>query len=99
MGALGVPQISLPSLKQSIRLEIRLTNKKFKVGSTDLKSYEQIKLDHRSKTRLSSIESQPKKLVVVFVEGIVVGGGGIVIVIVGHRNITLKFGQNRVNTK
>ena len=37
-------------------------------------------------TRLSSIESQPKKVVVVFV-------------VVGHRNLALKFGQNLVNSK
>ena len=42
------------------------------------------------------------KDVVVFVVGIVVFGlvvvGGVV-VIVGHRNLNLKFSQNRVNSK
>ena len=46
-------------------------------------------------TRLSSTESQPKKgvvvVVVVFLDDIVVGH--VVVVIVGHRNLTLKFGQ------
>ena len=57
----------------------------------------------RWKTRLSSIESQPRKvIVVVVVFVIVVHGPGIVIdvvvvIIVGHRNLTLKFGQKRVN--
>ena len=37
-------------------------------------------------TRLSSIESQPKKVGVV-----------VVVVIVGHKNLTLNFGQNSVN--
>ena len=71
-------------------------------------------------TRLSSIESQPKKVVVVavvvdvFVVGVgfVVAGGGVlgvvdavlvlvvlVVIIVGHRNLTLQFGQNRVNIR
>ena len=40
-------------------------------------------------TRLISIESQPKKVVVAFVVLVCV-----VAVIVGHRNLTLKFGQN-----
>ena len=55
-------------------------------------------------TRLSSIESQPKKivvvadvlivvLVVVFVVGLIV----VLVFIVGHRKLTLKFGQNWVN--
>ena len=60
------------------------------------------------KTRLISIESQPKKVVVVVgvvvvvvvfvfvVVGLVVDGG---VVIVSHRNLTLKFGQNWVNNK
>ena len=43
-------------------------------------------------TRLSSIESQPKKVVVVVVVVFVV-------IIVGHKNLTLKFGQNLVNNK
>ena len=51
--------------------------------------------------RLISIESQPKKVVVVVV---VVAAGlavvvGLVVVIVGHRNSTLKVGQNWVNNK
>ena len=48
--------------------------------------------------RLSSIESQPKKIVLVVV-GIVVVGGVVVVIIVGHRNLTLEFGQNWVNDK
>ena len=40
------------------------------------------------KTRLSSIESQPKKVVVVVVVVIIV-----VVTVVGHKNLTLKFGQ------
>ena len=51
----------------------------------------------RYKTRLSSIESQPKKVVVVVVVVVVVGG--VVVAIVGHRNLTLKFGQNWVSIK
>ena len=58
---------------------------------------------------MSSIESQPKKVVVVVVEVVVVvvivlvlvcvfvvGFGFISVVVlnVGHRNLTLKFGQN-----
>ena len=57
-------------------------------------------------TRLSSIELQPKKIVVVvFVVGHVVVVITvfvvvvIVVIIVGHRNLTLKFGQKRVNNK
>ena len=42
------------------------------------------------KTRLSSIESQPNKFVVVAV---------VVVIIVGHKNLILKFGQNLVNDK
>ena len=47
------------------------------------------------KTRLSSIESQPKKavVVVVFLDEVFVVVGLVVLVIVGHRNLTLKFGQ------
>ena len=44
------------------------------------------------KNRLISIESQPKKLivvVVVIVVGLVIVGGAVV---VGYRNLTLKFG-------
>ena len=56
------------------------------------------------KTRLISIESHPKKVVVVVVVvivvfvvvGPVVGG---VVVIVGHRHLTFKFGQNWVKNK
>ena len=64
---------------------------------------------NKYQTRLSSIESQPKKvvvvvflveavvvvLVVVYVVGLVV----VVIIIVGHRNLTLKFDPNWVNNK
>ena len=48
------------------------------------------------KTRLSSIESQPKKVVVVVVVvGVVVFVVVFVVVsIVGNKNLTLKFGQN-----
>ena len=42
-------------------------------------------------TRLISIESQPKKVAVVFVV--------VVVVIVGHRNLTAKFPQKQVNNK
>ena len=50
------------------------------------------------RTRLSSIESQPKKVVVVLVVvGVVVVF--LVFIIVGHTNLTLKFGQNWVNNK
>ena len=48
----------------------------------------------KEKTRLSSIESQPKKVVVVIVVVVVVV---VVVIIVGHKNLTLKFGQNWVN--
>ena len=45
----------------------------------------------KNETRLSSIEWQPKKVVViVVVHGLVVVIG--VVIIVGHRNLTLKFG-------
>ena len=46
-------------------------------------------MSKKRQTRLSSIESQPKK-VVVFV---------LVVIIVGHKNLTLKFGQNCSNNK
>ena len=46
------------------------------------------------KTRLSLIESQPKKVAVVDVVVVVVF---VVAIIVGHKNLTLKFGQNWVN--
>ena len=53
------------------------------------------------KTRLISIESQPKKVVVVVVAVVCVVTFvvvvGVVVVIVGHRNLTLNFGQNWVN--
>ena len=41
------------------------------------------------KTRLSTIESQPKRVVVVVV-GVVV----LVVIVFDHRDLTLKFGQN-----
>ena len=51
--------------------------------------------------RLSSIVSQPKKIVVVVVVVIVVVVVlivvGLDVIIVGHRNLTLKFGQNWAN--
>ena len=46
-------------------------------------------------TRLSSFESQAKKVVVVVVIVVVF----VVVIIVGHKNLTLKFGQNLVNDK
>ena len=48
-------------------------------------------ISRKENTRLTSIESQPKKVVVV---------GGVlvfVLIIVGHKNLTLKFGKNWVN--
>ena len=45
-----------------------------------------------SKTRLISIESQPKKIVVVVVIGVVVHVVVVVIPVVDPRNIPLKFG-------
>ena len=50
-------------------------------------------------TRISSIESQSKKVVVVFVVVVVVVVVFVVFIIVGHKNLTLKFGQNWVNNK
>ena len=47
-------------------------------------------------TRLISIESQPKIAVVVVVVMVVVFA---VVIIVGYKNLTLKFGQNWVNDK
>ena len=47
------------------------------------------------KTRLSSIEPQPKRAVVVVV--VLVGVVVFVVIVFGHRNLTLKFGQNLVN--
>ena len=38
-------------------------------------------------------------LQVVFVVGLFVVGGVVVVAIVGHRNLTLKFGQNWVKNK
>ena len=46
-------------------------------------------------TRLSSIQSQLKKVVVVVVVVVVF----VVVIIVGHKNLTLKFGQNWVDYK
>ena len=43
------------------------------------------------------IESQPKKVVVVVV--VVVAVVFVVVIIVGHKNLTLNFGQNWVNNK
>ena len=48
----------------------------------------------KKKARLISIESQPKK-VVVLVVFVVVGLVGFV----GHKNLILKFGQNWANNK
>ena len=44
--------------------------------------------------RFSTIESQPKKVVVVAVDAVF-----IVVIIVDHKNLTLKFDQNWVNNK
>ena len=61
-----------------------------------------------NETRLSSIESQPKKVgVVVVVVVVVVVGLDVavfvvslaVVIIVGKRNLSLKFGPNLVNNK
>ena len=51
------------------------------------------KLPILGNTRLSSIESQPKKVIVVVVVVFVV------VIIVDHKILTLKFGQNWVNNK
>ena len=61
-----------------------------------LSSYQKAITSYNS-TRLSSIESQPKKAVVVVVEVAVLVF--VVVIIVGHKNLILKFGQNRVNDK
>ena len=52
--------------------------------------------NQNKKTRLGSIESQPKKVVVVVVFVVVVF---VVAIIVDNKNLTLKFGQNWVNNK
>ena len=51
------------------------------------------------KTKLSSIESQPKKVVVVVFVVVVVVVFFVVVIIIGHKNLTLKFGTNWVNNK
>ena len=53
------------------------------------------RITFRTSTRLSSIESQPKKIVVVVMLIVIVA----VIIVVGHKNLTLKFNQNWVNNK
>ena len=69
-----------------------------------------IEIYRKRESRLRSIESQPKKVVLVFVVIVVVAVfvvGLVVVVlfvvvaviIVGKRNIFLKFGQHRVNNK
>ena len=45
----------------------------------------------KKKTRLISMESQPKKVVLVVVVIVVVF---VVAIIIGHKNLTLKFDQN-----
>ena len=52
-------------------------------------------------TRLSSIESRPRKVVVAVVILVVVVGlvAVIFVIIFGHRTLTLKFAQNWVNSK
>ena len=50
------------------------------------------------KTRLISIESQPKKVVLVVV-GIVVIVAVVVVIFIGHGNLTLKLGQILINNK
>ena len=47
-------------------------------------------------TRLISIESQPKKIVVVVLVVVVFVVVFVVVIIVGHKNLTLKFGQSWV---
>ena len=42
------------------------------------------------------IESQPKKVVIVVVVVVV---AFVFVIIVGHKNLSLKFGQNRFNNK
>ena len=51
-----------------------------------------------NQTRLRSIESQPKKFVVIVVVVVFVIGV-VVVIIVDHKNLTLKFGQNWGNNK
>ena len=51
-------------------------------------------MKEQKKTRLSSIESQPKKVVVVVLVVVV-----FVVITIGHKNLTLKFDQNWVNNK
>ena len=53
--------------------------------------------EYHFQTRISSIESQSKKVVVVFVVVVVVVVVFVVFIIVGHKNLTLKFGQNWIN--
>ena len=48
---------------------------------------------------MSSIESQPKIVVVVAVVVVVVFVIFVIIIIVGHKKLALKFGQNWVNNK
>ena len=97
-------------------LEDNLRNENSSYKGEDLEVSSKIKCTSKIKTnlkltRLSSIESQPKKvdvvvvvvvLVVVVVVFVVVGlvdvVGGVVI-IVGHRNLTLKFVPNRFSNK
>ena len=66
-----------------------------------------IEIYRKRESRLRSIESQPKKVVLVFVVIVVVAVFVvglvvvvvIVLIIVGKRNLSLKFGQNWVNYK
>ena len=51
------------------------------------------------RTRLISIESQPKKVVVVDGVVVVVVIVFVVVIIVGHKNLTFMFGQNWVSNK
>ena len=54
-------------------------------------------MKEQKKTRLSSIESQPKKVVVVVLVEVGVFVVVFVVTIVGNKNLTLKFGENWVN--
>ena len=58
-------------------------------------------MEKSSKTRLNSIESQPKKIVVVVVIGVVVVVVHVVVAVIPvvyPRNTPLKFGENKVTS-
>ena len=89
-GEKGHPQ---PKIEIEIRFVLREDVKNIYSGISVLRTTlkHEITCPKMSFTRLSSIESQPKKVVVVVVF--------VVIIIVGHKNLTLKFGPNWVNNK